>query len=193
MIAPSQLGLVGARLLATIVGVNCYMALAITSRIGDIKRFPRPRSLANFFGLTPGSRSSGEKQQMGSITKQGSRIVRFLLGQLVLHMLRRDAKMRTWYKSIKKRRGSKIARVAVMRRMTVIIWHMLTKREEYQYERAVKPGRAKADDRAAACQAPSREAILAAYTTAAAEHSAAVASTGSSSLCSSLGSESCLE
>lgn len=180
-----------ARLLATIVGVNCYMALAISSRIGDIKRFPRPRSLANFFGLTPGSRSSGEKQQMGSITKQGSRIVRFLLGQLVLHILRRDAKIRSWYKAIKKRRGSKIARVAVMRRMTVIIWHMLTKREAYQYQRAVKPGRGKADDPAATCHMPDRATILGMDTSTAADHSTAEASTGSSSLCCALENESC--
>jgi len=69
-----------ARLLATIVGVSCYMALAISSRVGDIRRFAHGRSLANFFGLTPGSRSSGETERLGSITKEGSRQVRFLLG-----------------------------------------------------------------------------------------------------------------
>lgn len=122
-----------AQLLATIVGVSCYMALAIASRIGDIKRFPTPRSLANFFGLTPGSHSSGETERLGSITKEGSRHVRFLLGQLVLHVLRKDARLRQWYKRIKGRRGAKIARVAVMRRLTVIIWHMLSKHEPYVY------------------------------------------------------------
>jgi transposase len=106
-----------AKLLSTTVGVNSYMGLAIACRIGPIDRFPRARSLANFFGLTPGSRSSGETERLGSITKEGSRIVRFLLGQLVLHVLRRDARMRTWYQRIKKRRGAKIARVAVMRRL----------------------------------------------------------------------------
>ena len=97
-----------AQLLATIVGVSCYMALAISSRVGDISRFPSGRSLANYFGLTPGSRSSGETQRLGSITKEGSRQVRFLLGQLVLHVLRRDARMRAWYKRIKQRRGARL-------------------------------------------------------------------------------------
>ncbi|MGI6414524.1 MAG: IS110 family transposase [Thermoguttaceae bacterium] len=124
---------VGVQLLTTIVGVSYYMALAIVSRIGDIPRFPSGRSLANFLGLTPSSRSSGEKQSLGSITKQGSRMVRFLLGQLVLHVLRKDAKLRAWYAGIKRRRGSKVARVAVMRRMAVIIWHMLSKQEAYVY------------------------------------------------------------
>ena len=124
---------VDARLLGTIIGMSHYMALAIACRISDISRFPSPRSLANFFGLTPGSRSSGEKERSTSITKQGSRMVRFLLGQLVVHVLRRDARMRSWYQRIKKRRGAKIARVAVMRRLCVIMWHMLKHREAYRY------------------------------------------------------------
>jgi hypothetical protein len=50
----------------------------------------------------------------------------------VLHVLRKDAWMRTWFRGIKRRRGAKIARVAVMRRLTTILWHMLTKNEAYQ-------------------------------------------------------------
>jgi hypothetical protein len=139
------------------------MALAIASRIGDIRRFPNPRSLANFFGLTPSSRSSGEKQRLGSITKQGSQIVRFLLGQLVLQVLRKDAKMRVWYKGIKKRRGAKIARVAVMRRLTVILWHMLSKQEPYRYGGEPERSREKVDDPTQACQTPDRQKVLASY------------------------------
>jgi hypothetical protein len=49
-----------------------------------------------------------------------------------MHVLRKDPVMRSWFKRIKQRRGSKIARVAVMRRLATIIWHMLKKREPYQ-------------------------------------------------------------
>ena len=49
-----------------------------------------------------------------------------------MHVLRKDAWMRDWYKAIKRRRGSKIARVAVMRRLATVIWHLLTKQEPYQ-------------------------------------------------------------
>ena len=153
---------VAAQLLATIVGVSCYMALAIASRIGDVRRFPRGRSLANFFGLTPGSRSSGERQRQGSITKQGSQLVRFLLGQLVLHVLRKDGKLRAWYKGIKKRRGSKIARVAVMRRLTGILWRMLSKQEAYRYEGVTEPRRPDPASPSEACVLPDRAALLAA-------------------------------
>ena len=121
-----------ATLLATIPGLAAYTSLALACRVGDVSRFPRPRSLANYWGLTPGSRDSGEaKQRLGSITKQGSAMARFVLGQAVLHVLRKDTVLRQWYKGIKRRRGSKIARVAVMRRLTTIIWHMLRKQQTY--------------------------------------------------------------
>jgi transposase len=59
-------------------------------------------------------------------------MARFILGQLAIHVLRRDAWTKAWYGRIKKRRGSKIARVAVMRRLATIIWHMLKHEEPYQ-------------------------------------------------------------
>ena len=119
-------------ILRTTKGLAGYGALGLAARIGDVRRFPRPRSLANYFGLTPGCRNSGEQQdRLGSITKEGSRFARFLLGQLVLHGLKQDPSLRAWYKRIKHRRGSKIARVAVMRRLCTIFWHMLTDKEPY--------------------------------------------------------------
>lgn len=121
-----------ARLLSTAPGVGAYSALAIASRIGSVERFASPRSLANYFGLTPGCRNSGEAtDRLGSITKEGSSQVRFITGQLVLHVLRKDPWMREWYRRIRRRRGSKIARVAVMRRLVTIFWHMLKHKERY--------------------------------------------------------------
>jgi hypothetical protein len=76
---------------------------------------------------------------MASITKRGSRIVRFLLGQIVLHLLRRDETVRAWYQRIKRRRGARIARVALMRRTATILWRMLTTREAW------RPGSAHAE------------------------------------------------
>lgn len=121
-----------ASIIATMPGAGAYSSLAIASRIGSIDRFPRPGSLANYWGLTPSCRNSGEATgRLGSITKQGSSIVRFILGQMVLHVLRRDPWMKAWYAKIKRRRGSKVARVAVMRRMATIIWHMVKHNEAY--------------------------------------------------------------
>jgi transposase len=128
-----------AKLLETMPGMGHYSAVAIASRIGNIERFKRPDSLANYFGLTPGCRNSGEAtQRLGSITKQGSKIVRYLLGQAVVKVLRFDGVMRAWFKRIKKRRGAKIARVAVMRRLATIMWHMLKRKQKYRYDSPIK-------------------------------------------------------
>jgi len=121
-----------AAVLATIPGCGAYGSLALASRIGPIERFPRPASLANYWGLTPGCRNSGEAtDRLGSITKQGSAMARFILGQVILHVLRRDAQIRVWYGRIKRRRGSKIARVAVMRRLATVIWQMVKYDQPY--------------------------------------------------------------
>lgn len=126
-------------LLESVPGMGHYSAVAISSRIGKIERFHRPESLANYFGLTPGCRNSGEAtQRLGSITKRGSKLVRYLLNQAVVKVLRFDGAMRTWFKRIKRRRGSKIARVAVMRRLATILWHMLKKNEKYRYDNPIK-------------------------------------------------------
>jgi transposase len=126
-----------ARLLATMPGVSMFSGVAIACRIAPIARFPRGRSLANFLGLTPGCRSSGDTERVGSITKIGSRMVRYLLAQVIQHLLRRDGGVRAWYLRIKRRRGSKIARVAVMRRTATIMWRMLSTGEPW---RSGKPG-----------------------------------------------------
>jgi transposase len=120
-------------LLRSVSRVSDYTALALAAHIGPIERFERPRSLANFFGLTPGCRNSGRKKDRpGSITKAGHPFVRFLLGQMVLHALRTDPGLRKWYRSVKHRRGAKIARVAVMRRLCEAIWHVLKNKQPYQ-------------------------------------------------------------
>ena len=56
----------------------------------------------------------------------------------MIKVLRYDGAMRTWFKRIKRRRGAKIARVAVMRRLTTILWHMLTKKQKYRYDSPIK-------------------------------------------------------
>jgi transposase len=121
-------------LLETVPGISHYSALAIQSRIGNVDRFKHADSLANYFGLTPGCRNSGETtKRLGSITKRGSKLVRYLLNQAVIKVLRHDGIMRAWFQRIKKRRGAKIARVAVMRRLATILWHMLKRKQRYRF------------------------------------------------------------
>jgi transposase len=126
-----------AALLATTPGVGAYTAVALACRVGRVERFPRSHSLANYWGLTPGCRDSGETRRAGSITKAGSATARWLLAQMTRQVLRKDTRLREWFKRIKRRRGSSIARVAVMRKLATTIWHMLTKKKTYAECRAL--------------------------------------------------------
>lgn len=144
-----QQGRADALLVATIPGAGAFSSLGLACRVGDAARFEKADSLANYWGLTPGCRNSGEAQQrLGSITKQGSALARFILAQLVLHVLRRDGAMRRHYQRVKTRRGSKIARVAVMRRLATILWHMLKHDQPYRLS-AAPDGRGQEDPRRA--------------------------------------------
>ena len=132
-----------AAIVASMPGAGAYSSLALACRIGSIERFPHARSLAHYWGLTPGCRNSGDAtRRMGSITKQGSGLARFILSQMVLHVLRRDARIKEWYRRIKKRRGAKIARVAAMRRMATVLWHLIKRQEPYR-----SVGRPEAEDK----------------------------------------------
>ena len=124
-------------LLTSMLGAGAYTATALACRVGRVQRFPRSHSLANYWGLTPGCRDSGEIRRPGSITKAGSTMARWLLAQMTRQVLRKDASLREWFKRIKRRRGSSIARVAVMRKLATIIWHMLMKKKAYAECRAI--------------------------------------------------------
>jgi len=127
-----------AGLIASMPGVSYFTATSLACRVGRVERFPRAQSLANYWGLTPGCRNSGENtQRLGNITKAGSSMARWLLAQVTHKVLRKDARLREWFKRIKRRRGASIARVAVMRKLATIIWHMLSKRKTYAECRAI--------------------------------------------------------
>ncbi|MDZ4688077.1 MAG: IS110 family transposase [Planctomycetaceae bacterium] len=125
------------KLLRSIPGVSYFTATSLACRVGNVQRFPRARSLANYWGLTPGCRNSGEhSQRLGHITKAGSNTARWLLAQVTHQALRKDGRLREWYKRIRRRRGSTIARVAVMIKLATVIWQMLRKRQTYSECRA---------------------------------------------------------
>src|SRR5262249_1639297 len=100
-------------LITSMPGVSYFTATSLACRVGRVERFPRAHSLANYWGLPPGCRNSGENsQRLGSITKAGSGMARWLLAQVTHKVLRKDARLREWFKRIRRRRGATIARVA---------------------------------------------------------------------------------
>lgn len=118
-------------LLTTIPGISYYSALLIKAEIGDINRFPNKFKLVSYAGLCPSIKQSGNKEIKGHITKQGSRMLRWILIQCANVAIRHDEYLRSFYLRIKRRRGHNIAIVATARKMLVCIYYMLKRKEVY--------------------------------------------------------------
>lgn len=127
-----------ALILKKIHGIGDILALTIAAEVGDITRFPSPEQLSSYAGLVPSTYSSGSKTINGRITKQGSRYLRWALIEASLHAWKTDEQLGRIRERIKKRKGVKLARVAVARMLAKIIWHKLmrARRERAKLKRA---------------------------------------------------------
>lgn len=116
------------RLLITAPGVGPVTAAAFVSTIDDIDRFPSAHCLEAYLGLVPSERSSGERRQLGHITKTGNTRMRWLLVEAAWCILRskssETAALRWWTSMIAARRGKRIAVVALARRLAGILFAM---------------------------------------------------------------------
>ena len=106
--------------LCQIRGVGRYTAMLIIAEIGDIHRFPTARHLCSWAGLTPSVRSSDGKARLGHITRQGSPALRWALVEAAQKITTGSGPLREKYERIAKRRGAKIAKVAVAREILTL-------------------------------------------------------------------------
>jgi transposase len=120
------------RLLLSLTGVDVYAAMLIRSEIGSIDRFRDYKKLVSWAGLAPSLHQSGNVEYHGGITKQGSRMLRWIMVEAARVAVMNDPRMRTFYERVKHRRGNQKAIVAVANKMLKIIWFMLTRREPYE-------------------------------------------------------------
>jgi transposase len=120
------------RLLLSLTGVGVYSALLIKSEIGDVRRFPNYKKLVAWAGLAPSLYQSGSVERRGRITKQGSKLLRWVMVECARVAVVHDARLCEFYERVKRRRGEQKALVAVACKMLKIIWFMLTRREPYQ-------------------------------------------------------------
>jgi transposase len=120
------------RLLLSMTGIDVYSALLIRSEIGSIERFPEYKKLVSWAGLAPSLHQSGNVEYHGSITKQGSRTLRWIIVEAARVAVNHDTKMRSFHERVKHRRGDQKATIAVANKMLKIIWFMLTRREPYE-------------------------------------------------------------
>ena len=120
------------RLLLSMTGLNVYSALLVKSEIGNITRFPHYKKLASWAGIAPSLHQSGNVEYHGSITKQGSRMLRWVMVEAARVAVNHDDRMRAFYERVKNRRGDQKAIIAVANKMLKITWFMLTRREPYE-------------------------------------------------------------
>jgi transposase len=117
---------VKAELLMTQKGVGYLTALTFVHTIGDIHRFQKgPRGVTKFAGYDSVEKSSADKKRFGPISKAGSSLLRFQLGQAAQTAIRLDAKLKAFYKRLAKKKPKALAKTATARRLLVKLSIML--------------------------------------------------------------------
>ena len=111
--------------LMTQPGVGPITALALVLTLGPIDRFPRSKQLVSYLGLNPTEYSSGGKQRLGSIRKQGNTMRRYWLVEAAHVASRFDPQLRRNYQRLQFRRGSGVAKVAIARKLAVRLYWQL--------------------------------------------------------------------
>jgi len=117
------------KILTTLPGVGQFTALVMLAEIGDITRFPSARKLASWAGLTPTVRGSDRTVRHGHISKQGSAWLRWVLNQAA-QTAKRSPEFAATYATIAKRRGKKIATIAISRKLLTRAWHLLSEMQD---------------------------------------------------------------
>ncbi len=113
------------RLLMTHPGVGPVVGLALVLTLGPVERFTRGKQVASYFGLIPREHSSGGRQRLGSISKQGNPFVRSLLVQAAHSAVRCDLELHRQYWRLAKRKNPGVAKVAIARKLAVRLYWML--------------------------------------------------------------------
>jgi len=99
--------------------------------LGDPARFADSKELASYVGIIPGEYSSGKRQRLGGVSKQGNPLLRFLWGEAGIHAVRRDPELERFYRRKLIQKGLGKARVAVARKLGIRMWIMLRDQIEY--------------------------------------------------------------
>jgi transposase len=119
--------------LVDICGFGLFSALMVVAELGEVERFLSAKQVGAYAGLTSSVHQSGGHCYQGSITRQGSPWLRWILVEAAIKTVRKDAALNRFYTRVRKRSSAKIARVAVARKLAEICWKRLRR---WQRERA---------------------------------------------------------
>jgi transposase len=120
-----------AQLLQTPPGVGPVTALAFSLTLGEIDRFAHSRQVVSYLGLNPSEHSSGGRQRLGSISKQGNPMLRSLLAEAGQTTARLEPELKRAYQRLKRRKHSAVAEVMVARKLAVRLYWMWKTQQPY--------------------------------------------------------------
>jgi transposase len=124
------------RRLDELPGVGPALATALVASVADAKAFRSGRDFSAWIGLVPKQNSSGGKEKLGSITKQGDRYLRSLFTVGALSVIRyakiHGTKHRPWLSKLLERRPTKVAAIALANKIARMAWAMMAKGESYR-------------------------------------------------------------
>jgi transposase len=112
-------------------GVGPVVGLAYALTLGPVSRFPRGKQVASYLGLIPSEHSSGGRQKLGSISKQGNTMMRTLLVEAAQNAARFDEELRREYRRLAARKHKALAKVMVARKLAVRMYWMLRENQPY--------------------------------------------------------------
>jgi transposase len=135
-LAERALGDPDVKRLMTIGGINSVVACSVLAAIGDVHRFSTPEKLVSYLGLNPSVHQSGDRPAFhGHITRRGRGHARAMLVEAAWALAPGPGPLSAFFHRISKKRGNQVAAVATARKLAVLIWHMLTKNEDYAWSR----------------------------------------------------------
>jgi transposase len=118
--------------IGTIPGFGVFLSVLAKVEIGSINRFKSASRLCSYAGVAPSTYSSGGKTRHGKILKSGNCHLRWCLVEAAIHGLRDQGQIRAFYLRLKRKKGSKVARVATARKLCCILYRILSCKDTYK-------------------------------------------------------------
>jgi transposase len=136
VIAEQVVGDADVQRLLTIPGIDAVTASTLVAVIGDIRRFPTARHLVGYLGLHPSVRQSGNAPaRHGRVSKEGPAAARHVLVEAAWSAAKSPGPLRAFAQRTASRRGRHVATVAVARKLAVLAWYLLSRGEDYAFQR----------------------------------------------------------
>ena len=119
-------------ILESVPGIGKFFAVLLANEIDNISRFRNAKKLVGYAGLAPTTRASGDKCFHGHLSRQRNKWIRWAMIEAVWPAIRKDASLFEYHMKIKSRKGANTAKIAVARRLLVIIYRLFQQGRPYE-------------------------------------------------------------